>query len=112
MRAQTKLKRLWEPEGAAEQIVGFKAKRAAVGALAVGAQAVGAFALGALAIGTLAVGRVMIRRLAIDKARIRSLAFDELDVKRLRVGELEITDRVVTPSKPPLEQIAPVASEV
>ncbi len=108
MRAKTRLDRfrLWQSEGEAGQIEGFKAKRAAVGALAIGAQAVGAFALGALAVGTLAVGRLLIKRLAVRRARIHSFAIDELDVKRLRVGELVITDRITTPANEPLEPVA------
>jgi hypothetical protein len=107
MRAKTRLDRLWKSESEAGPIEGFKAKRAAVGALAIGAQAVGALALGALAIGTLAVGRLLIKRLAVRRARVHSFAIDELDVKRLRVGEFVITDRITTPSTESVEAIAP-----
>ena len=106
MRAKTRLDGLWESASESGQIEGFKAKRAAVGALAVGAQAVGAFALGALAIGTLAVGRLLIKRLAVRKARIHSFTIDELEVKRLRVGEFVLADEVVTPSNKLLEPVA------
>ncbi len=105
MRAKSRLDRLWESEGEAGPIEGFKAKRAAIGALAIGAQAVGAFALGALAVGTLAVGRLLIKRLAVRTAGIHSLAIDELNVKRLRVGEFVLADEVVTPSNKLLEPV-------
>ena len=106
MRAKSRLDKRWESESEVGPIEGFKAKRAAVGALAVGAQAVGALALGALAIGTLAVGHLLIKRLAVRRARIHSLAIDELDVKRLRVGEFVLADEIVTPSNELLEPVA------
>jgi hypothetical protein len=98
-RTQTRLEKSRESQGNGGQIEHFRAKRGAVGALAIGGQAWGALALGALAVGTLAVGRLLIGRLAVGRARMCSLSLDELDVKRLRVGELVITDAIETPSE-------------
>ncbi len=64
----------------------------------IGAQAVGALAVGALAIGALAIGALTIGRLVIGRSRIRRLEIDELVVARLHV-----TDSLIAPSTPAVE---------
>lgn len=89
---------------ASRQINRFRAKRAAVGALSLGAQAVGACALAAVAIGALAIRRLAIGRMAVGHAAIRSLQIDELSVKWLRLERQEHDEIVSVPSRHSVEE--------